>query len=101
MSLIYRITTGFPKSELYGLVDQLRRAAISISLNIAEGSDRKSDVDFKRFLRMAIGSVNEVVTGLYIAADLKYLKREDFNSLYLKANSLTAKLNALVKSMKS
>src|SRR3972149_4193244 len=64
---IYAITRKFPRDEKFGLIDQLRRAALSVILNIDEGADRKSDAELKRFLRMAITSVEEVVTGLYIA----------------------------------
>lgn len=99
ISHIYRITSSFPKEERYGIIDQLRRAAISIALNIAEGSDRKSDVEFKRYLRMAIGSCEEVVTALYISLDQKYLKKQDFDRLYEEANLIVAKLNALIKSL--
>lgn len=96
---VYRVTRLFPKEERFGLTDQLRRAAVSIALNIAEGSDRKSDLEFKRFLRMAIGSCEEVVTALYIAIDQKYLGKGNFDSLYQDANYLVARINALIKSL--
>ena len=66
-TLVYRKTVKFPVKEKYGLTSQIRRAAVSVSLNIAEGSDRKSDKDFTRYLRIAIGSLNEVVTIIYVA----------------------------------
>lgn len=97
---IYSLTKAFPASERFGLIDQLRRAAVSIALNIAEGSDRKSDAEFKRYLRMAISSCEEVVTALYISLDQKYLSEEDFDKLYNDANFLVAKINALMKSLR-
>jgi four helix bundle protein len=97
---IYKITREFPKDELFGLISQLRRAAISIMLNIAEGSDRKSDAEFRRFLRISLTSLEEVISGLYIALDQNFVSNEDFNKLYTKANELAAKLNALIKSLK-
>ncbi|MBI2621257.1 MAG: four helix bundle protein [Candidatus Levybacteria bacterium] len=90
---------NFPSEEKFGLTNQIRRAAISIALNIAEGSDKKSDAEFKRFLRMAIGSCEEVITGFYIALDQKYVPEKDFDIIYEQANMLVAKLNALVKSL--
>jgi len=96
---IYKVSSRFPREERFCLTDQIRRAAISIVLNIAEGSDRKSDIDFRRFLRCAIGSLEEVVSCLYIANDLKYLDKRSFDKLYKKANLLAAKLNALVKAI--
>lgn len=98
---IYKITKSFPSSEKFGLVDQLRRASLSISLNIAEGSDRKSDKDFTRFLRISISSVEEVVTALYISLDQGYLKQAAFDELYVDANQLVARINSLIKSFKS
>src|SRR3989344_9078337 len=97
---IYAITRKFPRDEKFGLIDQLRRAALSVILNIAEGSDRKSDAEFKRFLRMAITSVEEVVTGLYVSKDLGYIKGKNFDIIYKDANRLVAKINALVNSLK-
>lgn len=94
---IYSLTRLFPKEEKFGLIDQLRRAAVSIILNIAEGSDRKSDVEFRRYLRMAITSCEEVVAALYISLDQGYIKKEDFDDIYKDANLLVARLNALVK----
>jgi|SRR3989344_359088 len=99
VSLIYKITDTFPQRERFGLVDQIRRAAVSISLNIAEGSNKNSDPDFRRFLRMAQGSVNEVVTGLYLALDQKLVNQKQFDEAYESALILNAKLNALIKSI--
>ena len=96
----YQITRTYPKEEKFALIDQLRRAAVSVALNIAEGSDRKSDKDFVRFLRMAIGSTEEVVTGLFIAKDLNYFTDSQFNKIYNDANMIVLKINALIKSLK-
>lgn len=97
---VYVLTKKFPVEERFCLVDQIRRAVISICLNIAEGSDRKSDLEFKRFLRMAISSAEEVVTGLYIALDLKYINQPEFDKVYQGLNSIVARINSLVKSLK-
>ncbi|KKR03950.1 MAG: S23 ribosomal protein [Parcubacteria group bacterium GW2011_GWF2_39_13b] len=96
---IYRLTKKFPKDELFGLVSQLRRAAISIILNIAEGSDRKSDIDFRRFLRISLSSLEEVVSGLYISLDQNFMSQREFEELYENANELAAKLNALINKL--
>lgn len=96
---IYSVTKKFPADERFGLIDQLRRAAVSIALNIAEGSDRKSDVEFRRYLRMSITSTEEVVTALFIALDLKYLNQSEFNLLYEESHMIVAKLNALIKKL--
>ncbi len=73
---IYSITKKFPSSEKYGLTNQLRRASVSICLNIEE-PDKKSDIEFRRYLRMAIGSCEEVVTALYVALDQNTSSRND------------------------
>lgn len=100
VSTIYRVTGTFPRSELFSLVAQLRRASLSIASNIAEGSDRKSDVEFARFLRMSLTSVEEVVTQLYIALDLNYINQAIFDQLYKEANELAAMINGLVNSLR-
>ncbi len=71
---IYKISKFFPKEELYGLTNQLRRAVNSISLNIAEGAGNSSEREFKRFLEFALRSANEVVTCLEIASRLNYCR---------------------------
>jgi four helix bundle protein len=96
---VYQLTKKFPVEEKFCLIDQIRRAAISISLNIAEGSDRKSDKEFKRFLRMAITSAEEVVTGFYLSLDLRYINQEEFDNIYKELNMIVAKINALVKKL--
>jgi four helix bundle protein len=78
---IYRMTAAFPKEEIFGLTSQVRRAAVSIPSNIAEGKGRYSQRDFLHFLMQARGSVNEVETQLLIAQDLGYLAEEQTNEL--------------------
>jgi len=73
---VYRLTETFPKDERFGLTSQIRRAAVSIAANIAEGAGRKSDRDFLRFLSMAQGSASEVETEIVIAHKLTYLDDE-------------------------
>ena len=70
---IYKITAGFPKEEKYGLVDQMRRAAVSITSNIAEGYGRSSNSDLIHFLYFALGSSNELDTQIQISRNLNYL----------------------------
>lgn len=78
---IYRITAGFPKTEVYGLTSQLRRAAASVPANIAEGCGRKTSAEFARFLQIAMGSASEVEYHLLLARDLQYLGEADYLSL--------------------
>lgn len=90
-SHVYEVTKSFPQSEQFGLTTQLRRAAISVALNIAEGSMRRSDIEFKRYLRVSLGSLNEVVTALYIAKDERYLNQQAFDRLYGESNMVAEK----------
>ncbi|WP_076791112.1 four helix bundle protein [Chlorobium sp. KB01] len=76
VELIYQVTKNFPKEELYGLTSQIRRAAVSIPSNIAEGQARQSTAEFKNFLSIAQGSRAEVETQLMIAQRLGYLPQE-------------------------
>lgn len=87
-SLIYKITKKFPKSEIFGIVSQLRRAVVSIPSNIAEGSGRNSPKDFCRFIDIAIGSLNETESLLAVSLKLEYLSNEEFNELMCKIKEL-------------
>ncbi|MCC6738128.1 MAG: four helix bundle protein [Planctomycetia bacterium] len=78
---IYRATRNFPDSEKYGLVSQLRRAAVSIPSNIAEGWARNTAADFNHFLGIALGSIAEQQTQLYLASDLDFLTASDARNL--------------------
>jgi four helix bundle protein len=96
---IYRVTTGFPKEELFGLTSQIRRAGVSVASNIAEGYGRGSKGEYKQFLAMTRGSNLEVQTQLFIATELGYgnpahLKAADdlSNEVSKMLNSLLAKL---------
>jgi four helix bundle protein len=70
---VYELTRSFPADEKFGLTSQLRRAAVSVELNLAEGSSRGSDADFRRFVQMALGSASEVECQLLLAKDLGFL----------------------------
>ena len=85
---IYSITASFPSEEKFGLTNQLRRASVSIPSNIAEGSSRKSNKDFSRFLEIAIGSIYEIETQLLIAKDLKFISDKQQEKLNKKLNSI-------------
>ena len=76
---IYRLTSAFPSEEKFGLTSQLRRAAVSVPSNIAEGHSRNSDGEFKQFLGIARGSISEVETQLLIAVNLGFLSEQDSN----------------------
>jgi four helix bundle protein len=72
--MVYKLTALFPSEEKFGLTSQLRRAAVSVELNLAEGSSRGSDADFRRFVQMALGSASEVECQLLLAKDLGFLE---------------------------
>lgn len=85
---LYRVTAGFPKPELYGLVSQLRRAAVSVEANIAEGCGKKTSPDLARYLQIAFGSANEIDCELLIARDLGILKEDGFRKLTKQLGSI-------------
>lgn len=95
---VYLLTNQFPKSELYCLTSQIRRAVISISSNIAEGSTRNSLKDQARFTEIAYGSLLEVLNQLILANELSYINNEDLDLLRCKIEEIGRQLNALKKS---
>lgn len=80
-TIIYKVTRNFPKDELYGLISQIRRAAVSVSSNIAEGAGRGSKKEFLRFILIALSSFNELESQFFIAKNLDYIKDEEFQKL--------------------
>ncbi len=98
---IYKLSKSFPKDELFGLTNQIRRAVTSISLNIAEGSGNKSEKEFQRFLEIALRSAYEVMTSLEIAVRLDYCSKNDFNKLTAEADEIAAMLVGFSKSLSS
>jgi|SRR5215204_1080592 len=79
--VIYRMTDGFPKEEKFGLTSQIRRAAVSVPANIAEGAGRESPREFAHFLSNAQGSASELATELLIAHRLRFLSEKDYSQL--------------------
>lgn len=99
-SEIYTITSKFPETEKFGLTNQLRRAAVSIPSNIAEGSSRKSNKDFSRFLQITLGSAYEIETQLLISFDLKFIDQTELNKLSKELESIikmTSKFKSTLK----
>lgn len=97
---IYSLTERYPQREQFGLVDQLRRAATSIALNIAEGAGSGSNPEFSRFLHMAKRSGYEVITALEISKNLGYGKEEKLDSLIQEADQLCAMIVGLQSKLK-
>ncbi len=98
---VYRISSFFPKSEEFGLTSQLRRAVVSITSNIAEGFDRKSNKDFSHFLVMARASLSETQNQLIIAKDLGYITSDDFETLKIKSIEAHKVINGLLKALRT
>lgn len=94
---VYTLAKKFPKDELFGLTSQLRRAAVSVSLNIAEGAGRESDLEFARFLDIALGSTYESIVALLIAQRLDYCDVKESNGLVEQAEEIARMLTGLIK----
>lgn len=96
---IYHATRCFPREEAYGLTSQLRRAAVSIPSNIAEGQGRKSTKEFVNYLSIAHGSLREVETQVLIAGRLKYLEQGQVELLIDRASEVGRLINGLINSL--
>ncbi len=96
---VYSMTKAFPDDERFGLTNQMRRSAVSISSNIAEGSSRHSPDDYARFLEIATGSVFEVVSQSFISRNQGFLNEEQFRTLYPAAEEQSRMLSGLRRSL--
>lgn len=95
---IYEATKAFPKEELFGLTSQMRRSAVSIPSNLAEGTSRRSQKEFSRFIEIAQGSAFELEYQLFLSSELGYLKSNDFTSINAHLTHVLKELHNLQKS---
>ena len=98
---VYQITKGFPKNEIYGLISQMRRAALSIPSNIAEGYGRKTTPEYLRYLYIAYGSVCELETQVLLSGDLGYFEEKSLLKLQQDLGEVERMLKALIKSLEN
>ncbi len=99
-TLVYRVTTKMPWFEKKGLCDQLQRAVVSISSNIAEGAGRPTDADFAHFLDQSLGSANEVETQLLISKNLQYITENQYEQLINKLTEIQKQLSGLINTIR-
>lgn len=97
VDMIYEITKKFPSEEKFSLISQIRRAAVSVPLNIAEGSIKRTKKDFASFIRIALGSLMETMTCLEISLSQKYITMQDYEKSQKLIQELYFKLIALDK----
>lgn len=97
---VYRLTREFPDFERFGLANQMRRAAVSVSSNIAEGSIRESPKDFARFLQLSYGSLMELTSQLHIAQRQEFIAKADARKLYQDGMEIARMLSGLKRSLK-
>src|SRR3954462_7540055 len=98
---VYRLTRAFPREEIYGMTSQIRRAAVSVPSNIAEGQGRLTKGEFIQFLGHARGSLLETITQLEIAAERNYFDHERLNAIEQRGFQLLRLLNALIDSLRN
>lgn len=96
---IYRLTEKFPQRELYGLASQMRRAAVSIPSNIAEGKSRRTRADFAHFLHMALGSASELETQLLIARELEFYSELQYKEINSLLSEVSKMLRAIIEKL--
>jgi four helix bundle protein len=98
---VYRSSRSFPRDEMYGLTSQMRRAAISIGANIAEGCCRTGDLELRRFLQISMGSDSELEYELLLAGDLNLLNPGDFQRLESQVTEVKRMLAALIGKLRA
>ena len=98
---IYQETSKFPKEEMFGITSQMRRSAVSIASNIAEGAARQTDKEYVRFLYYSLGSKEELDTQLIIAQQLNYITQNSFDRLSPQLETIGKLLNGLIKYLKT
>jgi four helix bundle protein len=98
---LYVLVDQLPSTEKFGLKSQITRAAVSIPSNIAEGCSRNSEIEFKRFLEFAMGSLFEVNTQLTIIQELKFIKSEDLKSIFELLETEGKMINGLINTIKN
>ncbi|MBQ9394863.1 MAG: four helix bundle protein [Proteobacteria bacterium] len=94
---VYKVTQNMPKEEIYGLTSQMRRSAVSIPSNIAEGYSRHSSAAYKQFLSYSLGSKSELETQLLICKEIGYLNKEDIVTLLDLLNEIGKMINSLIQ----
>jgi len=94
---VYQLSNNKKFSQDWSLKDQIRRAAVSVMSNIAEGYSRQTDKEFIRFLYIALGSVSEVRSQLYVALDLSYISKEGFETLYSESEEITKLIGGFIR----
>ena len=99
VEMVYKATSQFPREEVYGLTNQLRRAAVSVPSNIAEGQGRRSANDFRRFLAIGHGSLREVETQVLIAQRLHYVTEAQKETLLLLSGEVGRLITGLINSI--
>jgi four helix bundle protein len=98
---VYKASKSFPRDEMYGLTSQMRRASVSIGANIAEGACRRGDVDFARFLQIAVGSASELEYHLLLARDLELMGASDYRRLSDEAVEVKRMLASLMQKLRA
>lgn len=98
---VYLLTRAFPKEEMFGLTSQIRRSAVSIPSNIAEGRSRRTRKDFSQFLAIALGSAAELETQLLIAKSLTYGDASRYSTLEIEVNEIMKILNKMISNLKA
>jgi four helix bundle protein len=98
---VYKVTSKFPKEELYGLTSQIRRSSMSIPTNIAEGCGKFTDADFARFLQIAMGSASETEYQLLLSHDLGFLTKTQYDQLNTDVTEIKRMLASLLKTIRA